>query len=144
MSALKRLNHWRYPRSDLNVWAAVLDRFDAALAEITDEYELSKLQMKAFTPETKELVMEILRVERMLLENCTNRKLFSSYDVSDSGVSTYNHSVSTICSSPKISMSSPPLFTCSFALRSNTQIRHLSIKTWDARLQPDFSFSLEA
>jgi hypothetical protein len=27
-------------------------------------------------------VLEILRMQRLLLEHCTNRKLFASYDVS--------------------------------------------------------------
>jgi len=48
---------------------------------IIDEYNIDKLQLKPFSSETKELLSEILRFERLLLENSTNRKTFSSYDV---------------------------------------------------------------
>lgn len=48
---------------------------------IIQEYNVDKLQLKPFSPETKELLSEILRFERLLLENSTNRKTFSSYDV---------------------------------------------------------------
>ncbi|OCF44407.1 hypothetical protein I317_01667 [Kwoniella heveanensis CBS 569] len=79
-SVLKAFDCWVYPRSDLHVWINVLDRFDDILADITKSYGLSKLQTNDFTPKTKELLLEILRVQRLLLENCTNRKLFASYD----------------------------------------------------------------
>ena len=59
-----------------------MDRFDAILAETIESYELSKLQANDFTPKTKELLVEVLRVLKLLLENSTNRKLFASYDVS--------------------------------------------------------------
>ena len=36
---------------------------------------------RLFTPLTKKTVCEILRFERLLLENSTNRKTFNSYDV---------------------------------------------------------------
>lgn len=48
---------------------------------IIQEYNVEKLQLTPFTPESKELLSEILRFERLLLENSTNRKTFSSYDV---------------------------------------------------------------
>lgn len=73
---------WRYPRGDLHAWIPILDRFDAILGETVESYELSKLQANDFTPKTKEILLEILRVQKLLLENCTNRKLFASYDVS--------------------------------------------------------------
>ena len=50
--------------------------------EIIREYNVAKLQLNPFTENTKELLSEILRFERLLLENSTNRKTFSSYDVS--------------------------------------------------------------
>lgn len=81
---LRRFQVWRYPRGDLHAWIPVLDRFDAILAETTDSYDLSRLQTNAFTPKTKELLLEVLRVIKLLLESCTNRKLFASYDVSNS------------------------------------------------------------
>jgi len=59
-----------------------MDKFDDILAEVITSHDLSKIQTNAFSPESKTLVLDILRVSRMLLENCTSRKLFSSYDVS--------------------------------------------------------------
>jgi len=80
---------WRYARGDLHAWVPVLDRFDAILADIISSYDLSKVQVNEFTPKTKELVLDILRVQRLLLENCTSRKLFASYDVSVSRIRRY-------------------------------------------------------
>lgn len=47
------------------------------------DYDIDKLQTNIFTPATKKTVCEILRFERLLLENSTNRKTYNSYDVSD-------------------------------------------------------------
>ncbi|ORY33382.1 hypothetical protein BCR39DRAFT_491673 [Naematelia encephala] len=71
---------WLYPRGDLHAWIPALDRFDAILEDICSSYELSRLQTNDFTPRTRHLLLEILRVIRLLLEHCTSRKLFSSYD----------------------------------------------------------------
>ena len=49
--------------------------------EIILEYNVAKLQLNPFAEGTKDLLSEILRFERLLLENSTNRKTFSSYDV---------------------------------------------------------------
>ena len=45
------------------------------------EYNVAKLQLNQFLEGTKELLSEILHFERLLLENSTDRKTFSSYDV---------------------------------------------------------------
>lgn len=71
---------WKWPRSDLNAWIKVLNKFDAILEEVIRDYEVDKLQVNDFAPLTKRTVCEILRFERMLLENSTNRKTFNSYD----------------------------------------------------------------
>lgn len=73
---------WKWPRSDLNAWIKVLNKFDDIMDQIITEYNVGKLQLEPFKPEAKELLSEILRFERLLLENSTNRKTFSSYDVS--------------------------------------------------------------
>jgi len=85
VAVLRQVQIWRYPRGDLHAWISVLDRFDAILAEIIESYHLFKLQANTFTPQTKELLLEVLRVLKLLMENCTNRKLFASYDVSRYG-----------------------------------------------------------
>ncbi|KAH7909328.1 hypothetical protein BJ138DRAFT_1181114 [Hygrophoropsis aurantiaca] len=77
---LTGIDTWKWPRSDLNAWTKVLDKFDDILEEVIRDYEMDKLQTTAFTPATKKIVCEILRFERLLLENSTNRKTFNSYD----------------------------------------------------------------
>ena len=78
---LSTTDTWKWPRSDLNAWVKVLNKFDAILEEVIRKYDVERLQLSAFDPETKKLICEILRFERLLLENSTNRKTFSSYDV---------------------------------------------------------------
>ncbi|KAF9049777.1 hypothetical protein BJ165DRAFT_1608842 [Panaeolus papilionaceus] len=85
---LKQIDVWKWPRSDLNAWIKVLNKFDDIMDQIITEYNVGKLQLEPFKPEAKELLSEILRFERLLLENSTNRKTFSSYDRLNSLLST--------------------------------------------------------
>jgi E3 ubiquitin-protein ligase HUWE1 len=78
---LADIDSWKWPRSDLNAWTKVLDKFDVILEEAIRDYEVDKLQINVFTPATKKTISHILRFERLLLENSTNRKTFNSYDV---------------------------------------------------------------
>ncbi|KAG8936847.1 hypothetical protein FRC02_010709 [Tulasnella sp. 418] len=71
---------WRWPRSDLGNWIKVLNKFDVILQDIIAEYDIDSLQLKELTSSAKSTVLEVLRFERMLLENSTSRKLYSSYD----------------------------------------------------------------
>ncbi|KAG6372318.1 hypothetical protein JVT61DRAFT_7758 [Boletus reticuloceps] len=77
---LASIETWKWPRSDLNCWIKVLDKFDAILEEAIRDYDIDKLQLNVFTPATKQTISAILRFERLLLENSTNRKTFNSYD----------------------------------------------------------------
>ncbi|RDX47077.1 hypothetical protein OH76DRAFT_1406241 [Lentinus brumalis] len=77
---LSHIDSWKWPRSDLNAWIKVLNKFDAILEEAIRDYDIDNLQVNVFTPLTKKTVCEILRFERLLLENSTNRKTFNSYD----------------------------------------------------------------
>ncbi|KAJ7218040.1 hypothetical protein GGX14DRAFT_495423 [Mycena pura] len=77
---LSEIETWKWPRSDLNAWIKVLNKFDAIMEEVIRDYEVDKLQVNVFTPTTKATLCEILRFERLLLENSTNRKMFHSYD----------------------------------------------------------------
>lgn len=72
---------WTWARSDLNAWIKVLNKFDAILEDIIRDYEVDKLQTKSFPLPLKKTLLEILRFERLLLENSTNRKMYNSYDV---------------------------------------------------------------
>ena len=65
----------------LNAFLKVLNKFDAILEEVIQEYEVDTLQVKGYAPDKKELLLEILRFERLLLEHSMNRKVFNSYDV---------------------------------------------------------------
>ena len=78
---LGQIDTWKWPRSDLNAWIKVLDKFDTVLEDVIRDYDIDNLQVKDFTPEVKNLVIGILKFERLLLENSTNRKLYLSYDV---------------------------------------------------------------
>ncbi|KAL0569802.1 E3 ubiquitin-protein ligase tom1 [Marasmius crinis-equi] len=80
ISTLGEIDSWKWQRSDLNAWIKVLNKFDAVLEEVIRDYDIDKLQIKDFTPKTKTLLSEILRFERLLLENSTNRKMYNSYD----------------------------------------------------------------
>ena len=59
------------------------NKLDAVLEDIIREYEIEdgNIQRRPFQPQTKQLLLAILKFERMLLENTTNRKLFTQYDV---------------------------------------------------------------
>ncbi|KAI0829944.1 hypothetical protein BC628DRAFT_1314795 [Trametes gibbosa] len=77
---LSQIDSWKWPRSDLNAWIKVLNKFDEILEESIRDYDIDNLQVNVFTPLTKKTICEILRFERLLLENSTNRKTFNSYD----------------------------------------------------------------
>ena len=83
---LGRIDTWKWPRSDLNAWVKVLNKFDAIMEEAIRDYDIDKMQMNPFTPSTKKIICEVLRFERLLLENSTNRKTFNSYDVRTTSV----------------------------------------------------------
>lgn len=78
---LSQIDSWKWPRSDLNSWIKVLNKFDTVLEDIVRDYDIDRLQLRTFAARTKETICEILKFERLLLENSTNRKMFNSYDV---------------------------------------------------------------
>ncbi len=57
---------WPFDKADLLHWAKALDILDALLA-------------KEDTPE--ELLIVVLKFSRLLLENCSNRHVYNSYEV---------------------------------------------------------------
>ncbi|KAF9029021.1 hypothetical protein BDZ89DRAFT_1101623 [Hymenopellis radicata] len=79
-AALSEITVWKWQRSDLNAWIKVLNKFDVILEEIVRDCNIDKLQTEPFTPVQRSLLFEILRFERLLLENSTNRKMYNSYD----------------------------------------------------------------
>jgi hypothetical protein len=79
--ALRRHPRWTWPRTDLQCWIQVLNRFDEILERLSSDYALPNVQSNPFTPKTKDLVLAILRFSQLLFENATNRKIYASYDV---------------------------------------------------------------
>ncbi|CAG8444226.1 3604_t:CDS:10 [Ambispora leptoticha] len=74
------IREWSYPRGDLFHWIGVLNRFDTILENICQKYKLKKLQSSPFTTVEQSILLAILKFSRLLLENCTNRNLYSSYE----------------------------------------------------------------
>ncbi|CAG8789185.1 9272_t:CDS:2, partial [Acaulospora morrowiae] len=74
------VREWSYPRGDLFHWIGVLNRFDTILENICQMYKLKKLQTSNFSEGTRTVLVAILKFSRVLLENCTNRNLYSSYE----------------------------------------------------------------
>ncbi|KAF9173026.1 hypothetical protein BGX20_004283 [Mortierella sp. AD010] len=74
---------WIWPRGDLFHWVAVLNRFDDILDTLCKAHDMKKAQPKEFSEENRRLILAILGFSRMLLENCTNRNLYASYELID-------------------------------------------------------------
>lgn len=74
---------WIFPKSDLFHWVGLLDRFDDLLAKIIEDLwdKQTQLQSKPFSEEGRLLVCRMLVFTRLLLENCSSRNIFCSYDV---------------------------------------------------------------
>ncbi|KAF8135467.1 hypothetical protein EV363DRAFT_1395968 [Boletus edulis] len=77
---LASIETWKWPRSDLNCWIKVLDKFDAILEEAIRDYDIDKLQLNSIHPSNQADHLCYPQFERLLLENSTNRKTFNSYD----------------------------------------------------------------
>ncbi|KAI8349558.1 hypothetical protein B0O80DRAFT_501281 [Mortierella sp. GBAus27b] len=77
---IEAVPEWVWPRGDLFHWVTVLNRFDDILDNVCKTHEMKKAQPKEFSDENKRLTLAILGFSRMLLENCTNRNLYASYE----------------------------------------------------------------
>ncbi|KAF9948884.1 hypothetical protein BGZ65_007754, partial [Modicella reniformis] len=80
MAHTEAITEWIWPRGDLFHWVAVLNRFDDILDSLCKTHDMKKAQPKELSDENKRLVLAILAFSRMLLENCTNRNLYASYE----------------------------------------------------------------
>ncbi|KAH8549675.1 hypothetical protein BGW37DRAFT_459292 [Umbelopsis sp. PMI_123] len=74
------LPEWSFPRGDLFLWIPVLNRFDSILERICTEYNLDKIQERSFENETKVIIISIVHFTRLLIESCTNRNIYNSYE----------------------------------------------------------------
>jgi E3 ubiquitin-protein ligase HUWE1 len=80
---LNSITEWTLPRSDLFHWVKVLDRFDKILQHLISIYiNRNELQETNFTEADQRLIRGILWFSRLLVENCTNRNIYNSYEVS--------------------------------------------------------------
>ena len=82
-SLLRSVDQWAWPRGDLYAWIPVLNRFDDILARICHTTPLKPVQKEPFGAHDRELLLAVLSFTRLLLENCLNRKLYSSYEYVD-------------------------------------------------------------
>ncbi|KAF9935205.1 hypothetical protein FBU30_006290 [Linnemannia zychae] len=71
---------WTWPRGDLFHWVGVLNRFDEILDTLCKTHDMKKPQPKEFSAADRRLVLAILNFSRLLLESCTNRNLYASYE----------------------------------------------------------------
>ncbi|KAJ1515745.1 hypothetical protein HMI56_001495 [Coelomomyces lativittatus] len=71
---------WNFPRSDLYLWVPVLNRFDDLLAEIVMEGDFPHMQALPLLSHRRDCLLSILKFSRILLENCSNRTLYASYE----------------------------------------------------------------
>ncbi|KAG0347069.1 hypothetical protein BG004_000179 [Podila humilis] len=71
---------WIWPRGDLFHWVGVLNRFDEILDTICKSHDMKTACPKPFSPDNQRLIYAILTFSRLLLESCTNRNLYASYE----------------------------------------------------------------
>lgn len=70
-------------KTDLFHWSDLLNRFDEQLEAILSRcIPKGKLEISEMTAEELEIVLAILEFSRVLLETCSSRNIYNSYDVS--------------------------------------------------------------
>ncbi|KAF9118932.1 hypothetical protein BGW39_000739, partial [Mortierella sp. 14UC] len=77
---IEEVPEWNWPRGDIFLWVAVLNRFDDILDSLCKTHDMKKPQPKPFSESDRRLTLAILYFSRLLLENCTNRNLYASYE----------------------------------------------------------------
>ncbi|KAL1921444.1 uncharacterized protein VTP21DRAFT_11160 [Calcarisporiella thermophila] len=91
---LASFDAWPFPRGDLFLWISVLNRFDTILEKLCERYELKKhVQKEPFADNERQTLLAILRFTKLLLENCTNRNLYNSYEHLNDILNTFDHEV---------------------------------------------------
>jgi hypothetical protein len=69
-------------KTDLFHWSDLLNRFDEQLETILSRcIPTGKLEIAEMTGEENEIVLAILEFSRILLETCSSRNIYNSYDV---------------------------------------------------------------
>jgi len=80
-SYLSKIDEWRYGKSDLLYWVEALNRLDEILEGIVKEYNLTGLQNRKMKEADRSTAREIIRFERILVENSSTKNIFSSFNV---------------------------------------------------------------
>ncbi|KAI5190779.1 E3 ubiquitin-protein ligase HUWE1 [Nematocida sp. AWRm77] len=83
------LPEWKHGKTDLLYWMDVLNRFDELLEGVVKEYNLGALQNKEFTQQDRGMVREILRFQKVLVENGSNKSIFNSFDTVEPFIYSY-------------------------------------------------------
>ncbi|KAI8808084.1 hypothetical protein BJ742DRAFT_290342 [Cladochytrium replicatum] len=73
-------HEWPYPKSDLYNWIPVLNRFDGILETVVERCGVKGIQKRPFTSEEKPVLLAILKLSRLLWDNCNNRNLYNSFE----------------------------------------------------------------
>ncbi|OAG28862.1 E3 ubiquitin-protein ligase HUWE1 [Nematocida displodere] len=78
---LSKIDEWKHCKTDLVYWVEVLDRFDTILQDLVQKYRLDGLQSQPMEPQDRDVAREILRFQKVLVENSSNKSIFNSFDV---------------------------------------------------------------
>ncbi|KAI9228077.1 MAG: hypothetical protein DHS80DRAFT_8321, partial [Piptocephalis tieghemiana] len=78
----EQLPAWKHARGDMFHWVPVLDHFDHLLSQFISTYHLGSPSKPTspFSPSDRALLLSILEFTRLLVENCTNRNIYNSYE----------------------------------------------------------------
>lgn len=69
-------------KTDLFHWCDLLNRFDEQLETILSRcIPVGKLEISEMTAVEREIVLAILEFSRVLLDSCSSRNIYNSYDV---------------------------------------------------------------
>ncbi|TIB37190.1 hypothetical protein E3P86_02254 [Wallemia ichthyophaga] len=81
---LEDFKEWVWPKGDLYAYIGVLNRLDGTLEKITNDFNLKSagygVQDKLFDASSKRLINAVLRFLKLLIDNCSNRKIFNSVE----------------------------------------------------------------
>lgn len=83
VACLGGVEEWRFGKTDLFYWVEALDRMDALLGDMVEKYRLRDLQSREMSGEDRDVAKAILRFQKMLVENSSNKSIYNSFDTVD-------------------------------------------------------------
>eukprot|EP01018_Ginkgo_biloba_P023204 Gb_26783 [translate_table: standard] len=75
---------WEYEKGDFYHWVDLFNHFDSFFEKYVKPRKDLQLEadfLEVDTPFPREAVLQVLRVTRIILENCANKHFYSSYEV---------------------------------------------------------------